>query len=311
MASALPINTFAQGFPGAEKIGCNTWADEMECASERSTSYGSAGEITSDDEQTPKSNVSSPCVAPVAPPPGVFAQATMPALRAPVMMQIPVSVCPAACMVPMPEAPAAAAVNEASPEYLEARAVALSHAAAQLRQAARKSKKAAAAQRTPACERPRAVQKVSSEHYTTLMLKNLPNDYTRDMLCMLLDNEQLAGTYDLVYLPRDFEKDAGFGYAFVNFERPEYASVAKQRLQGFNKWKFPSRKILEAVWSEPHQGLTVHVERLRNNPVMHEQVPDEFKPIVLKNGLRTSFPRPTKRVRAPRGVMGSESSRQV
>merc|ERR1712216_1112325 len=52
--------------------------------------------------------------------------------------------------------------------------------------------------------------------YTTVMLRNLPNDYSR---CMLVELPELKGfkrRFDFVYVPIDFEKSSGLGYAFVN-----------------------------------------------------------------------------------------------
>ena len=49
-----------------------------------------------------------------------------------------------------------------------------------------------------------------------MMLRNLPNNYTRDMFLSLLDEEGLSELYDFVYLPMDFCRDANLGYAFVN-----------------------------------------------------------------------------------------------
>merc|ERR1711976_936773 len=46
---------------------------------------------------------------------------------------------------------------------------------------------------------------------TTLMLRNIPNGYSRDMLLELLNDEGLRGTYDLVYVPWDFNRLAGLG----------------------------------------------------------------------------------------------------
>lgn len=140
----------------------------------------------------------------------------------------------------------------------------------------------------------------SSDDRTTLMFKNLPNDYTRGMFCEMFDSAGFAGLFNFVYLPRDFKKSAGFGYAFVNFELHAGATAAMRSLRGFSRWEVPSRKILEVAWSSPHQGLTAHVERYRNSPIMHEAMPDDYKPILLKDGFRISFPAPTKRLRAPR-----------
>jgi len=48
---------------------------------------------------------------------------------------------------------------------------------------------------------------------TTIMLRNIPAEFTRDELIKLLDTEGFAGTYDFVYLPVDFAHQAIYGYA--------------------------------------------------------------------------------------------------
>lgn len=140
---------------------------------------------------------------------------------------------------------------------------------------------------------------------TTLMLRNIPNDYTRTMLLELLDEQGFAGQYDFVYLPIDFHRKYGFGYAFVNFVSYAQADLARLRLHGFNRWLIASQKICQVCWGEPLQGLPAHIERYRSSPVMHHDVPDEFKPIILQEGSRVPFPPPTRRVRAPRTKRGS------
>lgn len=134
---------------------------------------------------------------------------------------------------------------------------------------------------------------------TTLMMRNIPNDYTRSMLLDLLDSMGVAGKYDFVYLPMDFGKMAGLGYAFVNFASHADADVARHTLHGFNQWKVQSQKVCAVCWGQPLQGFQAHVERYRSSPVMHKDVPDECKPIILQGGVRVPFPPPTKRVRYP------------
>jgi len=135
---------------------------------------------------------------------------------------------------------------------------------------------------------------------TTLMFKNLPNNYNRSALVDMLDSAGFKGAYDLVYLPTDFAKRSGFGYAFVNFVSNDAGKRAKASFQGFDRWNVPSRKTCEIVWSGPVQGLQAHTERYRNSPVMHESVPDEFKPAVFVDGIRVPFPAATRRLRPPR-----------
>lgn len=136
--------------------------------------------------------------------------------------------------------------------------------------------------------------------YHTLMLRNLPNNYSRNMLLSLLDSEGFSGQYDFVYLPVDFKSHASLGYAFVNLCTTESAERCWKVFQGFNNWVVPSLKVCSVNWSTPFQGLDAHVERYRNSPVMHEHVPDEYKPMLLSLGKRLPFPPPTKKIRAPR-----------
>jgi hypothetical protein len=122
----------------------------------------------------------------------------------------------------------------------------------------------------------------------------------------LLDRQGFAGQYDFLYLPMDFSTRASMGYAFVNFVSPTSASHFMACFDGFSKWSIPSRKVCGVSWSGPHQGLEAHTERYRNSPVMHVDVPDNFKPILLLNGSRINFPAPTRKLRAPR-IRGANS----
>lgn len=135
---------------------------------------------------------------------------------------------------------------------------------------------------------------------TTVMLRNLPNNYTRSMLLRLLDDEGFTGEYDFVYLPMDFKTHASLGYAFVNLTSTEQATAFWKKFEGFNKWVVSSQKVCSVSWSCPYQGLNAHIERYRNSPVMHEDVPDEYKPMVFHNSVRGVFPSPTKKLKAPR-----------
>merc|ERR1712080_58537 len=72
----------------------------------------------------------------------------------------------------------------------------------------------------------------------------------------------------------------------------EDARRAWTGLQGFGDWKVPSQKVLSVSWSTPLQGLAANIERYRNSPVMHQDVPDHFKPLLFKCGQPVRFPRP-------------------
>jgi hypothetical protein len=135
---------------------------------------------------------------------------------------------------------------------------------------------------------------------TTAMMKNIPNDYTRDLLLGLIDEAGFAGSYDLVYLPIDFKSEVGLGYAFINFVSPEEAQRFQKHFQGFKNWSVPSEKVCEVCESDKVQGKEDNIARYRNSPIMHESIPDNFKPALFEDGKRVVFPEPTKTIRPPR-----------
>lgn len=140
----------------------------------------------------------------------------------------------------------------------------------------------------------------SLDDRTTVMLRNVPNNYTRDLLLTMLDCEGFAGLYDFIYMPIDFKSQACLGYAFVNLSDPSVVPLFWSTFNGYARWVLPSRKVCSVSWSAPHQGLQEHVDRYRNSPVMHASVPDMYKPVLFENGVRVQFPEPSKAPRAPR-----------
>jgi len=144
--------------------------------------------------------------------------------------------------------------------------------------------------------------------YTTVMLRNLPNNYSRTMLLKLIDAEGFGGQYDLVYLPMDFKSHASLGYAFVNLATSDQAQRFFETFEGFHRWVVPSQKVCSVNWSHPYQGLDAHIERYRNSPVMHEDVPDDYKPMVFRDGKRIPFPPPTKKLKVPRMRPGHDKT---
>jgi hypothetical protein len=135
---------------------------------------------------------------------------------------------------------------------------------------------------------------------TTVMMRNLPVEVTRDMLLQLLNDQGFAGDYDFLYMPIDFVKQVGLGYAFLNLSSNDVAPRFWRSFDRFCSWPVCSTKVCRLGWSTPHQGLQKHVERYRNSPLMHKDVPDEIRPVLFENGVRVAFPPPTKAVHAPR-----------
>jgi len=140
----------------------------------------------------------------------------------------------------------------------------------------------------------------SEEWRTTVMIRNMPNNYTREMFLEMVDSMGFAGTYDFAYLPVDFQNQAGLGYAFINFVSVAHAQLCFETFEGFSNWIVPSEKVCTVTWSSPTQGLEEHLDRYRNSPVMHHSLPDEWKPVLLQQGIRVTFPLPTKPIKTPK-----------
>jgi len=156
---------------------------------------------------------------------------------------------------------------------------------------------------TVACHGSHAIETreaATQEWRTTVMIRNMPNNYTREMLLELVDTMGFAGSYDFAYLPVDFQSQAGLGYAFINFGSVADAQACFDTFEGFSNWKLPSEKVCTVTWSSPTQGLESHIDRYRNSPVMHPSLPDEWKPVLLQQGMRVAFPPPTKAIKTPK-----------
>jgi hypothetical protein len=131
------------------------------------------------------------------------------------------------------------------------------------------------------------------------MIRNMPNNFSRQMLMDLLEAEGFAGQYDFLYLPMDFKSRACLGYAFINLVSPEVAIRLWNTFDGFSNWGIPSKKVSGVSWSHPTQGLQANIDRFRNSPVMSDKVPDEYRPILLSGTARVEFPAPTKKISGP------------
>jgi hypothetical protein len=135
---------------------------------------------------------------------------------------------------------------------------------------------------------------------TSVLLQNLPDGFTRNMVMDVIRAQGLAKDVDFVYLPANFKTMKPYEYAFVNLSTPEAAEKFLEKLNGFSGWDLPNNGACEASWCACNQGLAGFIERYRNSRIMHASIDDEHKPAVYKNGVRTGFPRPTKIIRAPR-----------
>lgn len=123
--------------------------------------------------------------------------------------------------------------------------------------------------------------------YTTVMLRNIPNRYTRDMLVDRLD-EKYKGRYDFVYLPIDFNSKCNVGYAFINFTTPDMAATFMQEYHGA-KTKiclpgFSSSKTCEVCYAR-YQGREANMENLRDDKFLEKlSERPEWQPLFYDDG---------------------------
>lgn len=278
------------------------WADEYDSDDDNSVqpSVVDSSEGTSSQASTQQTNggtsnqVFMPCMMPAQN--QMFQQWTMVPVSAPFMPCTP-SGCYAqpfqlvgvtfqpVNQVPV-QAPAQVEAANAKLSALQARADALAARAKELREAVRQSQSGSA--------------KAKITENTTLILKNLPVGCTQEGLRKILDELGLAGLYDFIYVPFDFKKLVALRYGYVNFEQHADAVKAMAILDGYSGWVVGSEKPCEVEWSGAQQGLYAHIERYRNSPVMHATVPEEYKPVLLQNGIRIAFPPPTQVVKPPK-----------
>lgn len=130
---------------------------------------------------------------------------------------------------------------------------------------------------------------------TSLMVRNIPNKYTQQMLLNELEeNGHGPGIIDFFYLPIDFKNRCNRGYAFVNFV--DFKDIIPFHTRYFGKhWRtFNSDKICDITYARI-QGKQAMLKRFENSALMEKD--DEYKPLVfvsdgIDKGKRLPFPDP-------------------
>jgi len=85
------------------------------------------------------------------------------------------------------------------------------------------------------------------DNTTTVMMRNLPNEYTQRLLLTDINEAGFIGTFDFLYLPIDNKTTANKGYAFVNFSQPGFAWMFKQGYEGRRMPRFNSDKVVSVL----------------------------------------------------------------
>merc|ERR1712187_186439 len=102
---------------------------------------------------------------------------------------------------------------------------------------------------------------IKRDDRTTVILRNLPEGFSRDMVADLLRSQGLE-KFDFIYLPVKFSLMVSIGYAFINFATPEAAQecISKldgipaqeciSKLDGISGLAAPCEPCLNVYWSE-------------------------------------------------------------
>lgn len=144
---------------------------------------------------------------------------------------------------------------------------------------------------------------------TTVMLKDLPIDFSPSDMRKLLDGKGFKGKYDLSYLPPGRKAKGSAAkrgniyqnkaFAFLNMITHEAAVKLIDELTGFTQWDLNSNKVLKVVWADV-QGLTRNIQKFRNFSMMEESFPALWRPMLFRDGEQIPFPAPTKLLKPPR-----------
>ena len=111
------------------------------------------------------------------------------------------------------------------------------------------------------------------ERRTTLMIKNVPNKFTKDIFLSIF-NKEFEDKFDLFLLPTDIKEKKNYGYAFINFINPLDIIYFFYRFNG-KKWpNTNSVKICEIVFSKI-QGI--------NKMIKHYHIKVMYQKIMMKN----------------------------
>ncbi|KAI9189709.1 hypothetical protein H9P43_001142 [Blastocladiella emersonii ATCC 22665] len=140
---------------------------------------------------------------------------------------------------------------------------------------------------------------------TTIMIRNIPNKYSQQMLIDFI-NDTHKGQYDFLYLRMDFKNRCNVGYAFCNMVDVGAVISFAQRVVG-KKWtRFNSDKVCMLSYANI-QGKQALIDKFRNSSVMDEH-PSYRPKIFFSNGpLRGEeepFPPPNNRIPRPAAYHG-------
>ena len=113
---------------------------------------------------------------------------------------------------------------------------------------------------------------------TTIMIQNIPNNYTQQML---LDEINLSfkGSYDFFYLPMDYKNKCNIGYSFVNFLNSKTTAQFFTEFNNRNWSQFKSHKICAIKYGRIQGKGNLIQHFLKTNVV--RGAPESYRPLLF------------------------------
>ena len=112
---------------------------------------------------------------------------------------------------------------------------------------------------------------------TTLMIRNIPNKYTQNLMLKMLDEAGFNGAFDFFYLPIDFRNRCGLGYAFVNMLTPGLAADIYKAFHNKRWDECVSRKVCQVTYARV-QGRDNLVQHFKASKFPSED--PQYQPLV-------------------------------
>jgi len=134
-----------------------------------------------------------------------------------------------------------------------------------------------------------AVEDLTIHNARSLMLRNIPNKYTREMLVNTMRERDVLKYVDFFYVPIDLRRQHCVGYCFVNLTSTEGNARFIEAFEGVKLEGAEEKTCSISVGKV--QGLESNIEAYRNNAVMFMN--ERYHPMLFKNGQQIAFPAPT------------------
>jgi RNA recognition motif-containing protein len=103
---------------------------------------------------------------------------------------------------------------------------------------------------------------------TTMMIRNIPNQYAQKDFIQELDSLGFEGTYNFLYIPVDKKTAASCGYGFINFIDHHWAAKCASVFQDYLLTPKKGKGKYAEVSAAHLQGLEANIAHYRNTKIL-------------------------------------------